>query len=121
MDGAGSIITYHDICAAEDLWIGDMDAFAVFGTTILLINVDGNFKAYANICPHQDVPLVEGRLDGCVLTCRAHHWEFDVTSGLSINPSNQRLVEYPVRIMDGMVQVGDMKLPANHKTEGAGQ
>jgi len=121
MDGVGSVITYHEVCATEDLWIGDMDAFSIAGTKILLINVDGNFKAFSNICPHQDVPLVEGKLDGCVLTCRAHHWEFDVTSGLSINPSNQRLVEYPVRIVDGMVQVGDMKLSGNEQQGGAKQ
>ncbi len=121
MDGAGSIITYHELCAAEDLWAGDMDAFSIAGAKILLINIDGGFKAYSNICPHQDVPLVEGKLNGCVLTCRAHHWEFDVATGLSINPSNQRLVEYPVRIVDGMVQVGDRTLSGNNQQGAAKQ
>jgi toluene monooxygenase system ferredoxin subunit len=111
MDGAGAVINFHEVCGAEDLWIGDMDAFSVAGKPVLLVNVEGFFKAYSNICPHQDVPLIEGKLDGCVLTCRAHHWEFDVTNGLSINPSNQRLVEYPVRIVDGMVHIGDLPMP----------
>jgi toluene monooxygenase system ferredoxin subunit len=121
MDGVGSVVNYHEVCGADELWIGDMDAFSIAGKSILLINVDGVFKAYSNICPHQDVPLVEGKLDGCVLTCRAHHWEFDVTSGLSINPSNQRLVEFPVRIVDGMVQVGELELHGNKHQGGAEQ
>ncbi len=107
MDGAGAVINFHEVCGVEDIWIGDMDAFSVAGKPVLLVNVDGVFKAYANICPHQDIPLIEGKLDGCVLTCRAHRWEFNVTTGLSINPSNQRLVEYPVRIVGEMVHVGD--------------
>jgi toluene monooxygenase system ferredoxin subunit len=111
MDGANAVITFHEVCGVDDLWIGDMDAFVVADKPVLLVNVEGTFKAYSNICPHQDIPLVEGKLDGCVLTCRAHHWEFDVTTGLSINPSNQRLVEYPVRIEGEMVQIGDHPLP----------
>jgi len=111
MDGAGAVITYHELCHEDDIWVGDMDAFTVAGRSILLINTDDGFKAFSNICPHQDVPLVEGKLAGCVLTCRAHHWEFNVTNGVSVNPSGQRLTQYPVRVIDGMVQVGDVPLP----------
>jgi toluene monooxygenase system ferredoxin subunit len=112
MDGAGAVITYHEACGVDDLWIGDMDAFSIAGKQILLVNAEGVFKAYSNVCPHQDIPLVEGKLNGCVLTCRAHHWEFDVTNGLSINPANQRLVEYPVRINGDIVEIGDMPVNA---------
>jgi toluene monooxygenase system ferredoxin subunit len=119
MDGVGSVVNYHEVCGVDDLWAGDMDAFSVAGKSILLINVDGIFKAYANMCPHQAVPLAEGKLDGCVLTCRAHLWEFDASTGLSINPSNKRLAEYPVRIVDGMVQVGDTRLRGHRETGGA--
>jgi len=119
MDGVGSVVTYHEVCGADELWIGDMEAFSIADKSILLINVNGVFKAFANMCPHQAVPLAEGKLDGCVLTCRAHLWEFDVTTGLSINPTNKRLAEYPVRIVDGMVQVGDTRLRNNKPQEGA--
>jgi toluene monooxygenase system ferredoxin subunit len=119
MDGVGSVVTYHEVCAADDLWEGDMEAFPVADKSILLINIDGVFKAYANMCPHQAVPLSEGKLDGCVLTCRAHLWEFDASTGLGINPANKRLAEYPVRIVDGMVQVGNTRLRVSKQQEGA--
>ena len=115
MDGAGGVITYHEACGVDDLWIGDMDAFAISGKQILLINAEGVFKAYANICPHQEIPLVEGKLEGCVLTCRAHLWKFDVTTGLSINPKNKNLVEYPVRINGDVVEIGDVPVNADEK------
>jgi len=115
MDTAGAVIAFHEVCGADDLWIGDMDAFVIADKPVLLVNVDGAFKAYADVCPHQAVKLSEGKFDGCVLTCRAHRWEFDATTGLSINPSNQRLVEYPVRVVDGMVQIGDVPLTTERK------
>jgi toluene monooxygenase system ferredoxin subunit len=101
------VTTFHEVCGVEDLWAGDMDAFTINGRKILLINVDGTFRAYADTCPHQDFSLALGKLEGCVLTCRAHHWKFDVSTGLSINPRNERLVEYPVRITGDAVEVGD--------------
>jgi toluene monooxygenase system ferredoxin subunit len=105
-----NVMTYHDVCDAEDLWIDEMEAFVVAGRRILVIRTEDGFKAFSNICPHQDVPLVEGQLDGCILTCRAHHWSFDITTGLSVNPANQRLVEFPVRVEAGMVQIGETPL-----------
>lgn len=103
-------MTYHDVCGEEDLWVDEMEAFSVAGQAVLVLRTAEGFKAYSNICPHQDVPLVEGHLDGCILTCRAHHWTFDINTGLSVNPANQRLVEYPVRVMEGVVQVCDTPL-----------
>ncbi len=32
-------------------------------------------------CPHAGVPLSDGTLEGCVITCRAHGWPFDVRTG----------------------------------------
>lgn len=115
MDGAGAVITYHEACGVDDLWVGDMDVFSIAGQQILLVNAEGVFKAYENRCPHQAIPLVEGKLEGCVLICRAHHWRFDLTKGLSINPKNQRLVEYPVRVNGDVVEIGDMPVKADEK------
>jgi toluene monooxygenase system ferredoxin subunit len=51
------------------------------------------------------VPLSEGeRADG-VLTCRAHHWQYDASSGRGINPAAARLQAYPVRIEDGAILI----------------
>ena len=50
--------------------------------------VEGQYYAIDNICPHRGGPLGEGDLEGTVVTCPWHGWEFDVTTGQSpINPS----------------------------------
>jgi toluene monooxygenase system ferredoxin subunit len=96
---------YLHVCAAEDLWEGEMEAFDVGDAEVLILNAGGSFHAYDAVCPHQSVPLVEGRFDGAVLTCRAHEWSFDACTGRGINPCGEHLRRYPIRIEGGAVFV----------------
>jgi toluene monooxygenase system ferredoxin subunit len=45
-------------------------------------------------------------LDGNVLMCSTHLWEFDCVTGEGINPKSCGLSAYPVRVEDGTIQVG---------------
>ena len=48
-----------------------MEVFEVDGTEILLIHAEGGEIIATQIhCPHQRIELVEGTLEGKVLTCR---------------------------------------------------
>lgn len=98
---------FVDICEPDELWDGEMDSFEVNGEEILLLKHEGRFLAFQGHCPHQDIPLVEGKLEKGILTCRAHLWQFDAVTGKGVNPSNCQLKQYPVRIVGNMVQVGD--------------
>lgn len=95
-----------DVCAADDLWEGDMQSFDVGEHEVLLVNINGRVHAWHGVCPHQSVALVEGSLEGKVLTCRAHLWQFDVCTGRGINPDSARLKEFPVRVVNGKIRVG---------------
>lgn len=53
----------------------------VNGREIALFNVEGKICAIDQVCPHQGGPLAEGGLNGKVVTCPWHGWEFDVTTG----------------------------------------
>jgi nitrite reductase (NADH) small subunit len=57
----------------------------VGGHTLALCNVGGAFYAVDNLCPHRGGPLGEGDLDGVVLTCPWHAWQWDVTTGANVN------------------------------------
>ena len=46
-----------------------------------LYRVGDAVHAMEDACPHAGVPLSDGTLDGCVVTCRAHGWPFDVRTG----------------------------------------
>ena len=58
------------------------------GKTIALANVDGKYFAIDNTCIHRGGPLGQGILEGKMVTCPWHGWEYDVTSGkVGVNPS----------------------------------
>lgn len=92
--------TWHDTISIDDLWEGDMIAVDVAGQSVLLVNVDGNVRAYANRCPHQASALDEGDLDGQTLTCATHLWEFDALTGAGVNPDDACLRGFPCKVGD---------------------
>jgi nitrite reductase/ring-hydroxylating ferredoxin subunit len=55
----------------------------VQGRVVALYNVEGKFFALDGICPHQGGPLGKGCLDGAIVTCPWHGWQFDVRTGVS--------------------------------------
>jgi toluene monooxygenase system ferredoxin subunit len=103
-------LTLHEVCNMEELWDGEMEVFDVGRTEVLVIKHEGRVHAYQAHCPHQDIPLVEGKLEKGVLTCRAHLWQFAVNTGRGVNPANCRLKRYPLEIKEGMVCVGDIPI-----------
>ncbi|MDP3981906.1 MAG: Rieske 2Fe-2S domain-containing protein [Chlamydiota bacterium] len=67
------------------------------GETIALFNVQGKVYAIENECPHQGGPLGEGCLDGTVVTCPWHSWQFDLRTGDSVMGA-QGVSVFPVAI-----------------------
>ena|SRR5437868_4233206 len=72
---------------------------------IAVCNVDGTLHAIDGICPHSGGPLGHGALDGSVLTCPYHAWEFDCRTGTSDVDEYLKLATYPVRVENGEILV----------------
>ena len=60
---------------------GTVREFQIEGKAVALANVEGKIYAINNTCLHRGGPLGQGTLEGNVLTCPWHGWQFDVTSG----------------------------------------
>lgn len=89
---------FHRVCASEDLWSGEMLACEIEGTKILLVRAEsGALSAIQYFCPHQQVALIEGSLEGTVLTCSAHLWQVDVLTGKGVNPDHAEVARYPAK------------------------
>jgi len=91
---------WRDTINVDELWEGDMTAVLVDGEAVLLVNVDGQVRAYSNRCPHQASALDEGDLDGDTLTCAKHLWEFNASTGRGINPDDAQLKSFGCRVGD---------------------
>jgi len=71
-----------------------------------LFRVDDAIYAMENLCPHAGYPLSEGWLQGCVIICPAHGWDFDVTTGFKPHdPDGFPIPCFAVRVEDGEVWV----------------
>jgi len=64
-----------------DLPPGTIREFQVEGKSVALANVDGQFHAIDGICIHRGGPLGDGPLEGSVVTCPWHGWQYDVRTG----------------------------------------
>lgn len=92
-------MAFKKACSLDELWEGEMESFDVGGTEVLLVHVQGEgVHAIQAVCPHQEVALADGRLEGRVLTCSMHLWEFDVVAGKGINPGHAAVAKYPVKV-----------------------
>jgi nitrite reductase/ring-hydroxylating ferredoxin subunit len=74
-------------------------------TGVALFNIDGTIYAINDTCLHAGSSLAQGRLNGKIVTCRAHGWKYDVTTGaLTLNPESS-VASYAVKIIDGKILV----------------
>jgi nitrite reductase/ring-hydroxylating ferredoxin subunit len=78
----------------------------VDGTSVGIFRDGEKFSAMLNICPHRAAPVCQGLIggtmlpsgpgefvygmDGLVLRCPWHGWEFDVRNGESVGPVDKR-------------------------------
>jgi toluene monooxygenase system ferredoxin subunit len=94
------------LCGLDALKAGEMREFEHDGHQILVVwPTDGEPRAFQALCLHEGIPLVDGDLDGSVLTCAAHMWEFDANTGENLMPGLGCLAVYPIRIEDNDVLV----------------
>lgn len=63
----------------------------VEGRIVAVYNFAGELHALDGVCPHQGGPLGQGQLDGPIVTCPWHGWQFDVRDGQhQISPTLQQ-------------------------------
>jgi len=74
------------------------------GDELAIFNVDGEFYATENFCPHRGAPLAEGILCGHNVECGWHGWQFDVRTGECLTVK-EKIKTYPVRTEEGVVKV----------------
>ena len=94
------VVLHRDALAS-----GEVTEIIIGGTAIALGNVDGDFHACANSCPHADGPLGEGSLEGTVLTCPYHGWRFDLGDGTCHTNPQVKVKIYEVEVVGDAVCV----------------
>src|SRR5215472_5640022 len=92
-------------CELGDITSGFGRVVEVQGKHIALFNIGGTFHAIDNACPHRGGQLDKGVLEGNVVSCPLHRWNFDVTSGLCTSRPGAKVKAYSVSIQGSAVMV----------------
>lgn len=93
------------VARVEDVAPGSVRRVQAGEVEVALARVGDAFYATQGRCLHLQGPLGRGRLEGHVLTCPWHGWQFDVRSGLNEFDHALAVETYPVRVEDGHVKV----------------
>ena len=51
---------------------------------VALFNIDGEFIAMDNKCPHRGGSLGDGEIEGDIVTCPWHGWQFNCRTGKAV-------------------------------------
>jgi len=96
---------WERLCATTEVMDGEItQAILADGSKVIVLRTaSGAIKVFQGICPHQKRSLGDGYLDGDVLTCVAHMWQFDVNTGEGMNAAVCGISSYPVRIENGYI------------------
>jgi 3-phenylpropionate/trans-cinnamate dioxygenase ferredoxin subunit len=74
---------------------------------IVIFNIAGQYFAIGDVCSHDDGPLGDGELEDYQVICPRHGAHFDVRTGKVISlPAFVDIPAYPVRVVDGQIEVG---------------
>ena len=68
------------------------------GKTLAVFNVDGTYHVIDNTCVHRGGPLGEGDVEGDVVTCPWHGWQYNIKTGACVNNPAARVATYEVKV-----------------------
>jgi len=99
------VAEFVTVAQVDDVPPGEVRMVKAGDEEIAIAHCDGGFYATQQHCLHLQGPLGEGHLEGCVLTCPWHGWQYDVRTGENEFDRAIALHTYEVRVEDGAVQV----------------
>ncbi len=112
------------VCPADELGHLERASVSVGNREVYVFNVDGEYHAYQNTCPHQYGPVCEGDVerklvgdhggagdrvdlrytdDEHILVCPWHSWTFDLTTGRHTGDTALGIPRFDVVVEDGTV------------------
>ena len=119
MSEDATTLAWIEVATLGDLWGGEVTDVHVGDELILLVHLaGGKIRAYQGHCPHQRTALADGHFDGQILTCAAHLWQFNLSTGQGVNPKSYQLYRYQVKVEDETISVGIPQDGQSHSNRG---
>jgi len=106
-------MNYVPVARESDVSPGAVKVVDAQGKSLCLGHCeDGTWGAIDNVCTHDGGVLGEGELEDCQVECPRHGARFELLTGrVTALPAVFPVNAYPVRVVDGVVQV-DVGVPS---------
>jgi nitrite reductase (NADH) small subunit len=91
--------------ASSEIPAGTIRHVDVGVVPLAIANVGGQYYAISNTCLHRGGPLGDGPLEGKIVTCPWHGWQYDVTTGKVMQSPTVGVKSYPVEVRGAEVFV----------------
>lgn len=97
---------FFTVATVDELQQGERMVVEVGRRWVAIFNVDGTYYAIEDVCTHDDGPLAEGELSGCIIACPRHGATFDIRTGKVLSaPAMVDVKSYDVQIQGNDIQV----------------
>jgi len=104
-------LEYAEIIPLDQLPQGERLFVEVGGKSIVIFNQAGKLFAIGDICSHDNGPVGDGDIEEDEIICPRHGARFDIRTGKATSlPAIVDIPSYPLRIENGMIQLGVPKL-----------
>ena len=95
---------FKTVASTDEVKPGTAIVAEVEGKTLAVFNVEGAYHVLDNTCLHRGGPLGEGDLEGDVVSCPWHGWQYNVKTGVCVaNPAAK------VTVYETIVEGTDIK------------
>lgn len=100
-------MAFIPVAKVDEIALGKGICVRVGRKSIAVFNVEGNYYALDDFCPHKGAPLAGGYLSGTDVTCPWHGASFDLATGNGVGgPCGGGIASYPVRITGDDIELG---------------
>ena len=97
-----------DVIAEQSLANGEHVVVDVDGADVAIFKIDGQCYAIEDVLRHDGAEIASGQLDGDEIICPRHGARFCVKTGeVKCAPAYENLATFPLRVVDGRIQVKD--------------
>jgi 3-phenylpropionate/trans-cinnamate dioxygenase ferredoxin subunit len=102
-----SRLEFIEIAPADQITVGERLFVELGGKSIVLFNLAGKLFAIGDVCSHDNGPVGDGEIEETEIICPRHGARFDISTGKATSlPALVDIPAYPVRVVEGMVQIG---------------
>src|SRR3954447_6036639 len=98
-------LAWHKVAELDELPEGRVKTVVAGRKSLALTHYDGAYGALDNHCPHQGGPLGEGSIEGGLLRCPWHGYDYDPITGESPGAFDDHPEAYPVEMREDGVYV----------------